>query len=88
MTDNDEIVFDAASGISVEEQKEILYRINGITENNRRLLSQGLKNEKGGKKRGAKTVIKAKKTGAFFPMAINIAAVIVLCGGAFLLIFF
>jgi len=88
MTDNDEVVFDSKSGISIEEQKEILNRINGIAENNRRLLSQGMESKTGGKKRGAKPVIKARKTGAFFPLAVNIAAVIVLCGGAFLLIFF
>ena len=77
MTDNSEIIIDAKSGISVEEQKEILVQINGIAEKNRRSLS-----------RDGKTFLKAKKSGAFFPLAVNIAALLVLCGGAFFLILF
>jgi hypothetical protein len=75
MTDNSEIIIDAKSGISVEEQNEILTQINGIAEKNRRSL-------------GGKTVLKAKKSGALFPLAVNIAALVVLCGGGFFLILF
>ena len=88
MPETDTVVFDEKSGISVEEQKEILSKINGIAEKNRRSLSQGLPAEKGGGKRNAKLVINAKKTGAFFPLAVNAAAIIALCAGAFLLVFF
>jgi len=77
MTETAEVDFDAKSGISVEEQKEILTQINGIAEKNRRSLSQAEKNGPN---------INAKKTGAFFPFAVNIAAVVVLLVGAFLLI--
>ncbi|MDR0324059.1 MAG: hypothetical protein LBI12_06410, partial [Treponema sp.] len=61
MANNEDIVFDEKSGISVEEQKEMLAKINGITEKNRHSLSmdtQGLQS-------GKKSNIKAKKTGAF-----------------------
>jgi chromosome segregation ATPase len=75
MTDNSEIIIDAKSGISVEEQNEILTQINGIAEKNRRSL-------------GGKTVLKAKRSGALFPLAVNIAALVVLCGGGFFLILF
>jgi archaellum component FlaC len=77
MTDNDEIKIDAKSGISVEEQNEILTQINGIAEKNRRSLS-----------RGEKTVLSAKKSGAVFPLAVNIAALVILCAGASILILF
>jgi hypothetical protein len=79
-SNNEEIVLDPSSGISIEEQNEILTQINGIAEKNRRYLSQ---KEPG---TGKKLVINAKKSGAFFPLAVNIAAVIVLCAGAFILI--
>jgi len=87
MTEKGDVVFDAKSGISIEEQKEILSQINGIAEKNRRSLSQdaGLAKE-GGKKRSGP--VDAKKTGAFFPLAVNIAAALVLLGGAFLLVLF
>jgi len=86
MTETGDVVFDAKSGISVEEQKEILSQINGIAEKNRRSLSQHDSAEDAGKKRSGP--IDAKKTGAFFPLAFNIAAVVVLLAGAFLLISF
>jgi division protein CdvB (Snf7/Vps24/ESCRT-III family) len=35
---DDEITFDSNSGISEEEQREILEKINGIAEKNRRSL--------------------------------------------------
>ena len=43
-TDN-EIVIDPSSGISVEEQKEILSQINGIAEKNRKRLSESFQTE-------------------------------------------
>jgi len=86
MTETGEIVFDSKSGISVDEQKEILSQINGIAEKNRRSLSQHDSAEETGKKRSGP--IDAKKTGAFFPLAVNIAAVVVLLAGALLLISF
>jgi len=87
MADNNEIVFDAASGIPVEEQKEILDKINGIAEKNRVMLSQGAGSQKG-KKRGKTPVINAKKSGAFFPLAVNITAVVILCGCVMFLVLF
>jgi len=77
MTSNDEVIFDDKSGIPVEEQKEILTQINGIAEKNRESLSQGVK-----------TGYYAKKSGAFFPLAVNIAALIVLGCGVLFLIWF
>jgi chromosome segregation ATPase len=79
----EDIVFDEKSGISLEEQREILSKINGIAEKNRRLLSQtgSKEDEKKGK------VFNAKKNNAVFPLAVNIAAVIILICGAFLLVF-
>jgi len=80
---NNEIIIDKNSGISVEEQQEILDKINGITEHNRRLLSQNKPqvDEKKGK------IINAKKNGAIFPLAVNIAALVLIIGGIFLIIF-
>jgi chromosome segregation ATPase len=81
MTDNDEIKIDDKSGISVEEQKEILTQINGIAEKNRRSLSRS-------ESQGEKTVLNAKKSGVIFPLAVNIAALVILCAGASILILF
>jgi chromosome segregation ATPase len=81
----EDIVFDEKSGISVEEQKEILSKINGIAEKNRRLLSQAgsqIEEKKG------KVLVNAKKNGALFPLAVNVAAVAILLCGAFLLVSF
>jgi len=78
MTSNDEVVFDTTSGISVEEQREIFSQINGIAEKNRRLLSQSVSS--------AKPEINAKKSGAFFPVAFNIAAIVIMLGGAFFIV--
>jgi len=80
MVNNEDIVFDANSGISAEEQQEILYAINGIAEKNRLFLSTDTVSQIG--------KIEAKKSGALFPLAVNIAALAVLCAGAFLLISF
>jgi chromosome segregation ATPase len=80
MTANEEIVFDKSCGISVEEQRDILSRINGIAEKNRRSLSEGSK--------AGITRFKAKKSGSLFPALVNITAVLILAGGAFLLFYF
>jgi chromosome segregation ATPase len=86
MTNNDEVVFESGSGISIEEQKEILSKINGIAEKNRRRLSQGFEQDV---KYGEKIQVKAKKKDVLFPLAVNIAAVLLLsAGGFFLLSFF
>ena len=84
MTDNDEIIINDKSGISVEEQKEILSAINGIAEKNRKRLSQKTITEE----KGDKTQINAGKSGALFPLAVNIAAIVVLCAGVFFLVSF
>ena len=77
MTPNDDIVFESNFGISIEEQKEILSKIDHIAEKNRSSLSEG-----------EKTPVKAKKSGAGFPLTVNILATIVFCAGAALLILF
>jgi uncharacterized protein YdcH (DUF465 family) len=80
---NNEIVFDEKSGISVEEQQEIMSQINGIAEKNKKSLSENAANLQSGIK---KTVINAKKSGIFFPLAVNIAAIAVIAAGVVLLI--
>ena len=87
MENENEIIFDASSGISVEEQKEILDKINGITEKNRTMLSQGADLQPD-KKRGKTPVINAKKSGAVLPLVVNIAAVVFLCAGVTFLVMF
>jgi ElaB/YqjD/DUF883 family membrane-anchored ribosome-binding protein/chromosome segregation ATPase len=76
MMSKEDIVFDEKSGISLDEQKEILSKINGIAEKNRKLLSQTKaqtdKDEKGN------VIINAQKSGAGFPLAVNIAAAVIL----------
>jgi len=78
----DDVVFDEKSGISVEEQQEILSKINGIAERNRKLLSQTTQVANG------KIIINAQKSGAGFPLAVNIAAAGILLIGIFLMFFF
>jgi len=78
----DDVVFDEKSGISVEEQQEILSKINGIAERNRKLLSQTTQVNNG------KIIINAQKSGAGFPLAVNIAAAGILLIGIFLMFFF
>jgi chromosome segregation ATPase len=75
MTNNDEIAMDASCGISAEEQKEILAQINGIAEKNRRSLSTAadISERKG--------IFKAKKSGSFFPVLVNAAALVIIAGG-------
>jgi len=70
-----EIVFDAKSGISEEEQREILLDINSIAEKNRQSLSSAAPAGK----------IKAKKNNGLFPLAVNGIAIALLAGGFFLL---
>jgi chromosome segregation ATPase len=67
------VVFDANSGISREEQREILDSINRITEKNRSSFS------------GAAREFKASKKGVLFPIAVNAAAVLILAGGFFII---
>jgi len=75
-----EIILDDSSGISIEEQKEILSQINGIAEENRNKL-------KGDSQQTDKqSVIIAKKKGVFFPVIVNIAAIIIFCAGLLLII--
>jgi len=74
-----EFNFDTSSGIPVEEQKEILSKINGIAEKRRRHLSQLA---------GEETVVKAKNNSAFFPLLVNAAALLILCGGAWFVFYF
>jgi len=78
MTEND-IDFNPSSGIPIEEQKEILLKINGIAEKRRRRLAQSA---------GGETIIKAKNNSAFFPLLVNIAAILILCGGAWFIFYF
>jgi len=85
MMSKENIEFDEKSGISLDEQKEILSKINGIAEKNRKLLSQSTQVDKDKK---GNIVINAKKSGAGFPLAVNIAAAAVLLSGIFLLFFF
>ena len=80
--DETEIVFETNSGISEEEQQEILAAINGITEKNRQSLSAVAEQTvKKGWKRGSKPLFKAKKSGGLFPIIVNMAAVVALAGG-------
>jgi len=71
-----DIIVDEKNGISVEEQKEILTQINGITEKNKQQLS------------AQRAQLNAKKKGAVFPLAVNAAAAAVLIVGVLLLISF
>jgi chromosome segregation ATPase len=79
---DEEIVFDPKSGISVEEQRDILTKINGIAEKNRLSLSSGsgedLSTEKSQR-------FKAQKSGRFFPIVINCIAILALAGGVVVL---
>jgi len=82
----EEIVFDANSGISEEEQREILEKINGIAEKNRQSLSSGTEpGVDGGKKKKGLRRFKAKKSGGLFPIMVNIAAVAALAAGFYAL---
>ncbi|GHV66900.1 hypothetical protein AGMMS49928_02720 [Spirochaetia bacterium] len=74
--DNTEIVFETDSGISVEEQREILSGLETLTEKNHLELPE------------SSFKIPAKKKGGLFPLLINAAAVILVAGGFFLLFSF
>ena len=71
-----QIVFDTESGFSMEEQQEILDRINSLSLE-KSMVPEGnvLKSE-------------AKKRGILFPLLLNIAALLFLAGGFVLLWFF
>jgi chromosome segregation ATPase len=93
MTNNDGITIDETSGISAEEQREILEQINSITEKNRRSLSHGESERQfAGTESPARKKetwrFSAKKKGGLFPVVVNIAAVVVVVAGLFLLLFF
>ena len=69
-----DVVFDTSSGISLEEQQEILAGINAIAGGSRLVSGD--------------TVIEAKKKGFLFPMVVNITAVVFLgLGFMFLFLF-
>jgi len=68
--DDPDIIIDDKSGISVEEQREILAQINGISDKNRRAFSAGSKKR-----------FKAKKSGGLFPVLVNAFAIAALIGG-------
>jgi chromosome segregation ATPase len=80
--DGPESAIVAESGISEEEQREILVQINGIAERNRLALSSGTETGDGST---AKAGIKAKKNGGLFPALVNVFAAAVLAGGLFAL---
>jgi len=80
MPNDNDILIDENSGISAEEQKEILSQINGINEKNKQQLSQNVPSKK--------EKLIAKKKGFIFPLAVNIAAAAILCAGAVLLVSF
>ena len=67
------VVFDTASGFSVEEQQEILDRINSLS------VEKGIVPPE-----GTLTNL-AKKRGVLFPLLVNAGAVLLLAGGFFLL---
>jgi chromosome segregation ATPase len=82
MTKNNEIVFDSDCGIPEEEQRDILAQINGITEKNRQSLSTAA--DTGGQDSKDRSFT-AKKTGSFFPILVNAAAITALAGGFLIL---
>jgi chromosome segregation ATPase len=80
----DGIVFDRSSGISEEEQREIMLQINGIAEKNRRSFSEAAGPE-GGAAAESKSRFTAKKSGSLFPILVNAAAAAFFIGGFLLL---
>jgi chromosome segregation ATPase len=81
MTNDSEIGFEANSGISEEEQREILAQINGIAEKNRLSLSGGGSPDRDNNQQR----FTAKKSGGLFPILVNAAAIAALVGGFLLL---
>jgi len=65
----DEFVFDADSGISREDQKDILQQIETVATGNRIEVSPEV------------FAVKAAKKGILFPVLVNLAAVVALAGG-------
>jgi len=78
----DEILIDKNTGISEEEQRDILDKINRMSERSGSLLSVKIGNE------DSKEIVRAAKNGAVFPVIVNIAAIVMLLSGCFLLFFF
>jgi chromosome segregation ATPase len=78
MTNNNGIIFDSGCGIPEEEQRDILAQINGIAEKNRLSLSSAA--DSGGEDKKNRQFT-AKKTGSFFPILVNAAAVTALAAG-------
>ena len=78
-----EIVIDASSGISEDEQREILVQINGIAEKNRRSLASGMADGGTETGDGSKRRYKAQKNGGLFPILVNLFALAALAGGFF-----
>jgi len=88
-----DIFFDPKSGISEDEQKEILLKINGIAERRRRSFSGSAEEDPlppaqppalpAGENK--KNRLKAKKSGNLFPVLVNIAAFAALAGALFVL---
>ena len=76
-----EMTFDTDSGITEEEQREILEQINGIAERNRTSLSLGAETKRAG-------AFRAKKHGGLFPILVNVFAILVLAGGFLAIGFF
>ena len=83
----DESFIDAKSGISEEEQRDILKRINSITEKNRQSLASGMEAEDGASGRHKKNAGKfaAKKKGYLFPIIVNTIAAAGLVAGILVL---
>jgi hypothetical protein len=71
--DDGSIALDAGSGISLEEQREILAGIDHLAEKNRRELGTG----------SGAGPFAAKKRGLLFPLLVNGAAILLLAGGVF-----
>ena len=85
----EEIIFDTSSGISIEEQQEILAGINAMT-GSHRLTGHSLgENGPGESFLVPESALSgAKKKGFLFPLVVNIAALIFLVLGFVLLSFF
>jgi chromosome segregation ATPase len=75
-TENGGIIFDINSGISEPEQREILAGIENITAANQLALAE------------EKPEFRVKRGGGAFPLIVNIAALLLLAGGVFLLYVF
>jgi chromosome segregation ATPase len=73
---------DANCGISEEEQREIIAQINSIAEKNRQSLSAAVDvSDEKGIINYFKPHFEAKKSGNFFPILVNAAALVIIAGG-------